>query len=132
MRAIDLYPLKLQPALHVKVWGGRRLHEVLDKPPPDDQPYGESWELHDSVVVTNGPLAGQTLREIMNENASQLLGTSAITQPKVFPCLLNSLMRNSGCRYRCTPMMRKLEISKESRVARRKPGSSSSPRKERS
>ena len=74
MRAIDLYPLKLQPALHVKVWGGMRLHEELDKPPPDDQPYGESWELHDSVVVNNGPLAGQTLREIMNENASQLLG----------------------------------------------------------
>ena len=74
MRVIDLYPLKLQPALHVKVWGGMRLHEVLDKPPPEGQPYGESWELHDSVVVNNGRLAGQTLREIMYENASQLVG----------------------------------------------------------
>ena len=34
MQGESLYPLKLQPALHVKVWGGRKLSEQLHKPLP--------------------------------------------------------------------------------------------------
>ena len=57
MSDLALYPLKLKPTLHVKVWGGSRLNTLLNKPLPTDEPYGESWELHDMSTVTNGPLA---------------------------------------------------------------------------
>ena len=46
-----LYPLLLQPALHVKVWGGRRLTDVMNKNLPTSEPYGEAWELHDTAAV---------------------------------------------------------------------------------
>ena len=54
---MDGGPLLLQPALKVKVWGGRRL-EVAGVALPDDQPYGEAWLLHDSATVAAGPLEG--------------------------------------------------------------------------
>lgn len=69
-----LYPLLLQPALHVKVWGGRKLADVLGKTLPTDEPYGESWELHDSVTVANGPLAGRTIAELVALYGEDLIG----------------------------------------------------------
>ena len=70
----QLYPLKLQPALHVKVWGGKRLGTLLNKRLPTDEPYGESWELHDSVTVSNGPLSGKTLGELVSIFGAELVG----------------------------------------------------------
>lgn len=69
-----LYPLLLQPALHVKVWGGRKLADVLHKTLPTDEPYGESWELHDSVTVANGPLAGHTVADLVALYGDRLIG----------------------------------------------------------
>ena len=74
MPTYPLYPLKLQPALHVKVWGGRMLEEALNKRLPSADPYGESWELHDSVSVTNGPLRGTTLGELTLRYGTALIG----------------------------------------------------------
>jgi mannose-6-phosphate isomerase len=70
----NLYPLLLKAALHVKVWGGRQLEQVMNKPLPTDEPYGESWEVHDSVTVVNGPLAGRKLGELAVEYGDALLG----------------------------------------------------------
>ncbi len=72
---MTLYPLRLQPALHVKVWGGRRLHTVLGKALPTDEPYGESWELHDTATVADGPLTGRTLGDLLREYGTDLIGT---------------------------------------------------------
>jgi len=69
-----LYPLRLTPALHVKVWGGRRLQSELDKSLPGDAPYGESWELHDTCTVSNGPLAGVTLADVLQRYGRDLIG----------------------------------------------------------
>lgn len=69
-----LYPLKLQSALHVKVWGGRRLASQLDKSLPTAQPYGESWELHDSALVMNGEHRGASLGELTRKFATDLIG----------------------------------------------------------
>ncbi len=74
MRAMALYPLKLAPTLHVKVWGGDRLNTYLNKPRPTDEPYGESWELHDTSIVANGPLAGKSLRELTSTYGVALIG----------------------------------------------------------
>ena len=69
-----LYPLKLQSAMHVKVWGGRRLATLLRKPLPTAQPYGESWELHDSALAANGGHRGKSLLELTRQYGADLIG----------------------------------------------------------
>lgn len=69
-----LYPLLLQPVLHVKVWGGRKLAETMHKALPTDEPYGESWELHDTCAILNGHLAGKTLGDALIAYGAALIG----------------------------------------------------------
>lgn len=71
---MSLYPMLLQPTLHVKVWGGRRLQTVLDKSLPTDEPYGESWELHDTATVMNGDHQGRSLGDLLTAYGKDLLG----------------------------------------------------------
>lgn len=75
MAASALYPLKLSPALHTKIWGGARLNTMMRKPLPTSEPYGESWELHDSATVANGPLRGASLGDLAREYGAELLGS---------------------------------------------------------
>jgi mannose-6-phosphate isomerase len=74
------------------VWGGRRLGTTLDKPLPTAEPYGESWEVSDHAVhrsaVASGPLAGQTLRQLMESDSQSLLGAARHT---AFPWLIKFL-----------------------------------------
>ncbi len=69
------HPLRLEPTLHVKVWGGRKLSSVMHKALPSDAPYGESWELHDTSTVDHGPHAGRTLGDLLAEYGVALIGT---------------------------------------------------------
>jgi len=69
-----LYPLLLEPSLHVKVWGGRKLESVMGKSLPTNEPYGESWEMHDTSTVVNGALAGSTLSEVLAQYGADLIG----------------------------------------------------------
>ena len=72
MAEIALYPIMLKPALHTRVWGGRRLETAMGKALPTDEPYGESWEMHDTSVVVNGGYAGKTVAETLT-----IMGTMA-------------------------------------------------------
>jgi mannose-6-phosphate isomerase len=91
---MTLYPLKFRPRLIPKIWGGRKLAELLGKPlPKGDQPFGESWELYDfppgatgpdddpggwiSSPVVNGPLEGRTVHDLMQAHPRELLGACA-------------------------------------------------------
>lgn len=69
-----LYPMLLEPTLHTRVWGGRRLADQLHKQLPTDEPYGEAWELHDSARVVNGVFAGQTLGDLVHTHSAALIG----------------------------------------------------------
>src|SRR6476469_4887515 len=84
-----LYPLTFKPRFVEKIWGGRKLETVLGKPLPAEKPIGESWELYDfppgvvegtqgwlSSEIANGPLAGNTLDDLMAspDRAADLLG----------------------------------------------------------
>ena len=40
-----MYPLKFKKTLVKKVWGGRKFNTVLNMELPDDNLYGESWEV---------------------------------------------------------------------------------------
>ncbi len=69
------YPLLLRPQFDAKIWGGRRLKSMLDKPLPDQVPVGESLESGNAAVVANGRFAGRTLAELARQFPSELLGT---------------------------------------------------------
>lgn len=71
-----LYPMLLDPTLHVKVWGGDQLRSKLGKDLPDDAPYGESWELHDTARILNGSQAGKTLAELIAQYGHAIIGTA--------------------------------------------------------
>lgn len=69
-----LYPLLLDPTLHIKVWGGRKLGTALGKTLPEDAPYGESWELHDTSIIANGAYHGKTVADLIHIWGHALLG----------------------------------------------------------
>ncbi len=89
-----LYPLAFQPIFKERVWGGRNLERLYHKPLPPDVPIGESWEITDRPegvsVIANGPLAGKTLRWLMENHAAELLGPHASTNGR-FPLLVKIL-----------------------------------------
>lgn len=87
---IPLYPLALKPTLHTRVWGGRRLADVMGKTLPTDEPYGESWEVHDTSTIANGPLAGRALGEALAEYGEALAGTGS-NPAEGFPLLVKLL-----------------------------------------
>jgi mannose-6-phosphate isomerase len=72
------YPLRFQPILKERIWGGRRLESVLGKQIPPGKQIGESWEISDHgqdlSIIANSPLRGRTLRDVLNESAEELLG----------------------------------------------------------
>src|SRR5206468_9755402 len=72
------------------LWGGRRLATMFPSAPADG-PLAEAWVLSDQggnvSRVTNGPLAGATLRDLMRDRRRDLLGAAA-DRHDVFPLLL--------------------------------------------
>lgn len=89
-----LYPLLLDPAFHVKVWGGRRLATDLNKTLPTAEPYGESWEMHDTATVRNGALVGRSLGDLLEVYGTDLIGT--LNDPALgFPLLAKFIDSNT-------------------------------------
>jgi mannose-6-phosphate isomerase len=77
------------------VWGGRTLERLYGKALPPDVPIGESWEVSDrpgdESVIANGPLAGRTLRWLMEEHGADLLGAATPAPGNRFPLLCKIL-----------------------------------------
>ena len=77
----QLYPLVFKSIYHGKMWGGTQMKDFLkrDDIPDLDEPVGEAWELVDredeQSVVTNGPLKGKTISELVNHYGKSLLGS---------------------------------------------------------
>ena len=73
-----LYPLRFTPLFKRHLWGGRRLATELGKPIGDGDDYAESWEVVDhgvdQSVVSDGPLKGTTLAELVAKHGEALLG----------------------------------------------------------
>ena len=61
---MNLYPLKFNPILKERLWGGTKLKDVLGKPIENDIT-GESWELSavkgDVSIVANGDFTWTSL-----------------------------------------------------------------------
>ena len=87
-----LYPLKFQPILKDKIWGGQKLQQFLNKPTTSTEA-GESWEISDvegdTSVVSNGPLKGTSLKTLMATYTSDLIGEKNFRQfGTKFPLLI--------------------------------------------
>jgi mannose-6-phosphate isomerase len=91
---MKLYPLTFNPIFKERVWGGRNLERLYNKPLPPKVPIGESWEISDrpgdASVIANGPLAGKDLRWLMEHHAADLLGQGREKTAK-FPLLVKIL-----------------------------------------
>ncbi len=76
-----LYPLRFEPVFRRYLWGGRRLSTLLSKPIGLGDDYAESWEIvdrnDDQSRVSAGPLAGQSLQELVKRNGDELFGRHA-------------------------------------------------------
>ena len=73
-----LYPLKFEPILKEKIWGGQYFHNTFAKGDSSTAKVGESWELStvgdDISIVANGKYAGTPLNEIISKYKAQLVG----------------------------------------------------------
>ena len=89
---MNLYPLKFNPILKERLWGGTKLKQVLGKPISSDIT-GESWELSgvsgDVSVVANGELSGTSLQDLIHDYPGDVLGKSVIARfGTEFPILI--------------------------------------------
>ena len=73
-----MYPLRFEPIHQYRIWGGRRLAELLTAPLPDNGPIGEAWLLSDRddhpSKVADGPLQGSSIRQLMDQSPEQCAG----------------------------------------------------------
>ncbi|MCU0471967.1 MAG: class I mannose-6-phosphate isomerase [Bacteroidales bacterium] len=74
----ELYPLKFEPVLKEKLWGGTTLVSRYYKKADPELKYGESWELSavsgDLSVVSNGFLAGNNIEELIEVYMGDIIG----------------------------------------------------------
>ncbi|MFN3941978.1 MAG: type I phosphomannose isomerase catalytic subunit [Flavobacterium sp.] len=87
-----LYPLKFTPLLKYRIWGGNKLNSVLHKGFTEEN-IGESWEISgvpgDETLVSEGILAGKTLKQLIQEYQDKLVGKHVYdTFQDQFPLLI--------------------------------------------
>jgi mannose-6-phosphate isomerase len=74
----ELYPLKFEPILKEKIWGGYTLVKNFGKNSSNLKNVGESWELSavsDNLsVIRNGFLAGNNIEEIIEVYMGDITG----------------------------------------------------------
>jgi mannose-6-phosphate isomerase len=108
-----LYPLRFEPILQQRIWGGRRLADLFGYPLPPNEPIGEAWVLSDRddfpSRVADGPLKGQTIRQVLEERAESILGRQAKKYPR-FPLLLKFLDARDTLSVQVHPSDRHTEL----------------------
>ena len=87
-------PITFQPLYKTRVWGGRMLQSRYKRTLPDEQPYGESWELvdreDDQSVVTSRNYVGKTLNELWTHHRKEVFG-EGMPDSERFPILIKIL-----------------------------------------
>ena len=133
----ELYPLKFEPLLKEKVWGGNRLVTGYLKKGDSSLKYGESWEISavsDNIsVASNGFLAGNNIEELIEVYMGDLTGDFIFEKfGNEFPLLIkliearedlsiqvhpgNTIARERHNAYGKTEMWYILESEKNSRI----------------
>lgn len=91
-----LYPLKFNPILKERVWGGNKLTNILGKKAIGNNPIGESWELSgvqdDISIVSNGFLAGNDINDLVETYLGDITGDAIYERyGNEFPILIKIL-----------------------------------------
>ncbi len=86
------YPIKFEPILKEKIWGGNKLKSLFNKNSKSEN-IGESWEISgvegNISTVANGPLQGKTLHQLLNSYKEKLMGNKIYQQfGAEFPLLI--------------------------------------------
>lgn len=102
-----LYPLKFNPILKDKIWGGTKLKSLFNKAAETDK-LGESWELSgyegDESVVTNGILTGNNLAELIEVYMGELIGDTIYDEYGLsFPLLFKLIDANENLSIQVHP-----------------------------
>ena len=102
-----LYPLKFNPILKDKIWGGTKLKSLFNKSAETDK-LGESWELSgyedDESVVTNGILKGNNLAELIEVYMGELIGDTIYDEYGLsFPLLFKLIDANENLSIQVHP-----------------------------
>jgi mannose-6-phosphate isomerase len=89
----ELYPIKFEPFLKDKIWGGDSLVKNWGKKADMSRLIGESWELsalQDNLsVISNGFLAGNNIEEIIEVYMGDIVGDSVFEKfGNEFPLLI--------------------------------------------
>lgn len=89
---MQLYPIKFEPILKERIWGGEKLIKTFKKESIKTN-IGESWEISDVEgdisVVANGILKGTSLRDLIKDYKSEFLGGKVYKQfGEEFPILI--------------------------------------------
>ena len=92
---MNVYPIKFNPILKEKIWGGNKLKNILGKQTKTSN-VGESWEISDVEgnisVVSNGQYQGQNLKELIKEHKTDILGYNNFENFRYnFPLLIKFL-----------------------------------------
>jgi len=133
----ELYPLKFEPVLKEKIWGGTALVNHYYKKADPSVKYGESWEIsavaENLSVVTNGFLAGNNIEELIEVYMGDITGDAVYEKFGVeFPLLIkliearedlsiqvhpgNELARERHKAYGKTEMWYILESEKDAKI----------------
>lgn len=105
--SMQLYPLKFEPVLKDKIWGGVKLNQLFGKKALSAK-LGESWELSgyegDESVVTNGYLAGNNLAELVEIYMGELIGDKVYEDYGLtFPLLFKLIDANDNLSIQVHP-----------------------------
>ncbi len=102
------YPFKFRPILKEKIWGGQKLKTVLNKDFSADEDGGETWEISgvpgNISVVSEGPLTGTNLPDLIDMYKGQLIGSKVYQKEKNnFPLLVKFIDANQDLSIQVHP-----------------------------
>ncbi len=104
----ELYPIKFEPILKEKIWGGRSLVNNYGKKASNLELIGESWEISavaDNLsIVANGFLEGNNIEEIMEVYMSDITGEKVFEKfGTEFPLLIKFIEASSNLSVQVHP-----------------------------
>lgn len=103
-----LYPLKFNPILKEMIWGGKKIPQKLNVNVDEDVKIGENFAVsglkNDQSVVSNGPLAGKNMTELIEAYKEELLGAKVYQQFGTnFPLLIKYIDANDDLSIQVHP-----------------------------
>lgn len=101
------YPIKFEPILKEKIWGGEKLANLLNKK-SNRTDIGESWEISDvegdTSVVANGELKGKNLKQLISQFKGDLVGDKIYKEfGEKFPLLIKYIDANTALSIQLHP-----------------------------